>query len=290
LKQTTILAVTDDDVSKMAVHVREVFGSKVVRINGANLKQYYDQTSVEEATVWAERWEHGAKRGSKSATPASEALISAARTYLALSRVRSHVHADVVAVDCNTLRKLGGSVSLPCLSHFQMNNDGFTAVCSADLNAACAQALLTHISRKPGVLAKAAKGKSPAEVMLAHSACTNRLMGHQADASPYAVRPGVDGDQAVYVTTSMPRHEPITLVELDVAKRRMSVSSAETLGTQPQSEKCRTCVLAKTRDGLAPLPDGSIGPCVMTFGAYAKRVENLARLLGLQANETTDVA
>jgi hypothetical protein len=116
MKQTTILAVTDDDISKVAGHVREVFGSKVVRINGANLKQYFDQTSVEEATVWAEQWVHG---GKKSSHAPKEGVIAAARMYLTLSRLRSHCHADVVAVDlqhCSQTRRLCAaalSVALP---------------------------------------------------------------------------------------------------------------------------------------------------------------------------------
>lgn len=264
-----------------------MFGSKVVRITGTNLKQYYNQTSVEEATVWAERWAHGAKHG-KTAGPAPQSMVAAARVYLALSRVRSHCHADVVAVDCNTLRKLGGAVPLPCLSHFQMNNDGFTAVCSADLNAACAQALLTHISKRPGILAKTAGGRAGSDVALSHSACTNRLFGPQSDPSPYVVRPGVEGDPAVYVTTQLPRREAITVVDLDVAQRKMRVASAETAATLPQPEKCRTTVVAKAREELTA--DVGQSTCVMTVGAYAKRAENLARLLGLQTNEVTDVA
>jgi len=289
MKQTTILAVTDDDISSAAGQVREVLGSKVVRISGANLKRYYDQTSVEEATVWAERWEHGAKHG-KASGPSSQAMIAAARTYLALSRVRSHCHADVVAVDCNTLRRLGGSVPLPCLSHFQMNNEGFTAVCSADLNLACAQALLTHISKRPGILAKTAGGDAGAQVTLSHSACTNRLFGPQSDPSPYVVRPASGGDPAVYVTTQVPRREQVTLVDLSLAERKMRVASAETATTLPQPDKCRTSLVAKTREELETAGGGSQRTCVMSLGAYSKRAESLARLLGLQTNDTIDVA
>lgn len=121
MKETTILDVADYDIAGATDQVKKVYGSKVVRIGSEELASYYERADEREAAEWADLWVRQAK---KVVEPTREELVKSGKMYLALSRAASEKRADAAPMDCLSLFYSGRAPSYPCLSHFQMNNDG----------------------------------------------------------------------------------------------------------------------------------------------------------------------
>lgn len=281
MKETTILAVTDSDITAQAAKASALFGTKVVRVTGRELERMYPGADEREAIAWAERWRKG---GGKSAdgTPPTEAMKRSAQMYLTLCRAMERKKADVAAVDCAACRAAG--LPMPCLSHFQMNDDGAVAVCTADLSAACAQTLARYMAHVPAFLATPAgtSGRG-ADMALAHNACGTRLRGRGYNPMPYVMR-AFEGRHGpgIQAQTQLPRFEPITLISLDMGGRQMTACAAQIGGCGDRAEGCRVPFIAKAADRPATVPQGAA--VVTLFGSRSRQARHLARLLGMQTD------
>lgn len=285
MRETTILAVTNEDISGAAEQARQVFGTRVVRVPAAELRRQYERVSEIEAETWSERWRRGARR----VTDVNRnVLLDNARMYVAVRELMERTHARTVAIDCPSMRSQPGEIPLPCLAHFQLNNDGATAVCTANVDLACAQTLISTISRRPGIMARPVDSVPGKGVTLAHTACTNKIFGSTGDTNRYHLRNAAQEHRTVYIQSVLPKSQPITLVDLDLAHRQMRIASADAAGGPENVDRCRTCIFARTKQDLAAVGSPANRPCVMHFGAYAKRAAFAARLAKLDATPISE--
>lgn len=286
MRETTILAVTDEDITAAAEGARQVFGTRVVRVPAAALRAQYNRVGEVEAARWAEQWRRGAR---KVTNVSPELLVDNARMYLAISQMMRQMHAQTVAVNCASLRSQPGALPLPCMSHFQINNEGGTAVCTADVDVACAQTLLHNISRRPGILARPVRSAPGKGVTLSHMACTNRLFGPKGDANRYLLKNAEQEERTVYIQSLLPKNQPMTLVDLDLARRQIRIAAAEAGGGPEAPDGCQSCVFARTARDLSAAGSPPNRPCVIQFGAYARRAAFAAKLARIEPAGVTDV-
>jgi len=131
LKSSRILDITDKDISNISKEIKDTFGIQVIKMTSDELNLYYKKTDEAEAEKIADKW---IREALKVVEPTREEIVRSARMYLALKGAMQDNDADAVTIDCLSLCYAGKIPAYPCLALFQLNNEGSTGVCEADLN------------------------------------------------------------------------------------------------------------------------------------------------------------
>jgi len=285
MKESTILDVTDRDVATAAEQIKALLGAGVVRIGSEELASYYSKAGEREAEEWADFWISQAK---KVVEPARAEIVESGRMYLALSRAAADKHADAVTVDCLGMFYSGRMSAYPCLSHFQMNNDGGAGVCEGDLNSTCAQLMMRYLTGRPGYVSDPVIDTSRSEIIYAHCVSTNRVFGPKGKANPYIIRSHAEDDKGASIQSLLPVNETVTTLQMNVKSKRMVVHTGKTTRNLDEPKACRTKVAAKTdAERILNNWDTHVAAWhrVTIYGDWRKQALNLARLLGIEAFE-----
>ena len=282
MKESTVLDVLDHDISGWAPKLAEAYGINVVKMDSKELASYYDAADAKEAAQWADFWMRGAK---KVVEPTRDEIIKSGKMYLALSKACSDKKADAVTLDCLGLFYGGRMTAYPCLSHFQMNNDGGTGVCESDMNSTCTQLMMRYLTGRPGYVSDPVIDTSKDEIIYAHCVSHNRAFGPKGATNPYIIRSHREDDKGAAVQSLLPIGEPITTLETDFLGKRMVIHSGQTVENVDEPKACRTKLAAKT-NAQKILDNWDMGWHRVTFyGDYRQQAINLARLLGIAVTE-----
>ena len=282
LKESTILDVTDADVSGSSGVISKNLGPSVVGMGSKELASYYDAADSREAQDWADFWMKGAK---KVVEPTRDEIIKSGRMYLALSKAMTDKKADAVTMDCLGMFYSGRITAYPCLSHFQVNNDGSTGVCESDLNSTCTQLMLRYLTGRPGYVSDPVIDTSKDEIIYAHCVAHSRPFGPGGKANPYIVRSHAEDGKGASIQSLLPLGEMVTTLEVDVSGKRMVIHSGVTAENIDEAKACRTKLAAKT-NAQAVLDNWDMGwHRVTVYGDYRKQAINLAKLLGVSVSE-----
>lgn len=282
MKESTILDVVDYDVTAWADTIRNLFGTKVVRMGSEELASYYVKSDEAEATRWANLW---IKQARKVVEPSREEIVKSGKMYLALAQAASDKRADAVTMDCLGMFYTGRVTAYPCLSHFQMNNDGGTGVCEGDLNSTCTQLMMRYLTGRPGYVSDPVIDTARGWVIYAHCVATNRVYGPQGKANPYIIRSHAEDQKGVSVQSLMPLGEIVTTLEIDAGSKRMVIHTGKTVANIDDPKACRT-KLAVTTNAENILDEWDMGwHRVTVYGDWRKQAIQLARLYGITVNE-----
>lgn len=282
MKESTILDVVDYDITAWAGGVNSLFGTKVVKMGSEELASYYSRADEAEAARWADLW---IKQAKKVVEPSREEIIKSGKMYLALAQAAADKRADAVTMDCLGMFYSGRITAYPCLSHFQMNNDGGTGVCEADLNSTCTQLMMRYLTGRPGYVSDPVIDTSRGWIVYAHCVATNRVFGPQGKANPYIIRSHAEDAKGASVQSLMPVGETVTTLEIDVMGKRMVIHTGKTVANIDDPKACRTKLAAKT-DAQNILNEWDMGwHRVTVYGDWRRQAMNLARLYGLTVNE-----
>ena len=282
MRQSKILDIVDSDVAAPAEQVKKVYGTKVVQIGSKELGSYYDNADENEAVQWADYWIGEAE---KVVEPTRAEIVKSGKMYLALSRAVSERRADAVTMDCLGMFYTGRVTAYPCLSHFQMNNDGATGVCEGDLNSTCTQLMMRYLTGRPGYVSDPVIDTSRDEIIYAHCVAMNRVFGPKARANPYIIRSHAEDGKGAAVRSLMPLGETVTTLEADVWSKRMVIHTGKTTRNVDDPKACRTKLAAKT-NAQRILDGWDMGwHRVTVYGDWRKQAMDLARLLGIVVTE-----
>ena len=279
MKESTILDIVDRDLTGVADKFRENLGVNVVGMGSKELASYYAKADEGEAAEWADYW---IKQAKKVAEPSREDILKSGKMYLALSRAVQDRGADAVTMDCLGMFYRGQVTAYPCLSHFQMNNDGGTGVCEGDLNSTCTQLMMRYLTGRPGYVSDPVIDTAREEIIYAHCVSTNRVFGPKGKANPYIIRSHAEDGKGAVVQSLMPLKEMVTTLETDVSNRRMVIHTGKTTRNVDEPKACRTKLAAKT-NAERVLANWDMGwHRVTVYGDWRKQAMNLARLLGIE--------
>ncbi len=282
MKESVILDFIDRDMAAPAVKIKELYGAEVVRMGSEELASYYARASEREAEAWADRWTKGAK---KVVEPSREDLVSSGRMYIALSDAARDKRADAVTVDCLGMFYSGRITAYPCLSHFQMNNDGGTGVCESDLNSTCTQLMMRYLTGRPAYVSDPVIDTSRSEIIYAHCVAHNRAFGPDGRPSPYIIRSHAEDGKGASVQSLLPSGETVTTLEADIWSRRMVIHTAQTVRNVDDPKACRTKLAAKT-EARTVLDNWDMGwHRVTVYGDWRNQAMDLARLYGMAVTE-----
>ncbi len=278
LKESVILDVVDSDIADAAKAVKDFLGATVVKMGSSELAHYYAQADTREAEAWAKFWAANAR---KVVEPTAKDLVDSGRMHLALAQAATDKKADAVTMDCLGMFYSGRITAYPCLSHFQMNNDGGTGVCEADLNSTCTQLALRYLTGRPGYVSDPVIDTSKGQIIYAHCVATNRVFGPKGKTNPYIIRSHAEDGKGASVQSLLPTGEVVTSLEIEVATKKMVIHTAKAVENIDEPKACRT-KLAAQANARTILDNWDLNwHRVTVYGDWRREALDLARLLGV---------
>lgn len=289
MRDARILVVADGEswgADKQTVERSEaLFGTQVTRINADTLQSHYEAVNEEEAKNWKEHW---IQEALKVVEPAEEEILRSARMFLALQSAMKDAHADAVTVDCLGLFYSNRLPAYPCLGFFQLNNDGATGVCEADIDSTLTQLLVRYLTGRPGYVSDPVIDTASDQIIYAHCVATNRVFGPAGLANPYILRSHAEDRRGASVQSLMPLGHPVTTAKVSVKNKAFAIHTGKTVANVEDDKGCRTKLAAETETQriLDNYHSEIFGwHRVTCYGEYRKSLINLATLYGLKIFE-----
>jgi len=276
--------------------IKKLFGTKVIRMSCEEINTYYTSIPEEEAEVLADRWINEALR---IIEPTRDEIVKSARMYLGIKKAMKEKKADAFTIDCfGLLHKLA---AYPCMALFQLNNEGLTGVCEADLSSTITQLLLRYLTEeitgepRPGFVNDPVVDPTARRIIYAHCVASNKCFGPRGSANPYIIRSHAESRAGVAIQSLLPSGYKVTSVQIHFMRDPplMVMHQAETIGNEDAEEGCRTKLVAKANvDKIINnwnRKGGWVFPAqwhrVTIFGDWRKQLINLAILMGMEVFE-----
>lgn len=284
LKGARIVNVKDRDISGQVKLLRDVLGTDMVQVKSDEFNRFYKAADQRLAEQWTNYWIKRASGMNKKETSRRE-VVKAARTHIAICNILKDKDADTVTMDCLTLvygKKVEG---YPCLSFFELLNQGLTGVCESDVDSTATFLLMRYLTGRPGFVSDPVIDTSTGEIIYAHCLGTNRVFGPRGMANKYIIRSHAEDNAGASVQSLMPTGQPITSLKIHLGTRHLVVHTGTTTRNIDEPKACRTKLAAKAEvENL--LQNWTRGwHRVTVYGQWRKDVVNLGRLLGLTVIE-----
>ncbi len=285
MRETRVLVVADRETwaadQRMIDGIHDMFGTDVVRIKSDELHGYYHAVDADEAEAWQNRW---IREAVKVVEPDEAEIGRSARMYLALKAAMEAKGADAVTVDCLGLYYAGNLLAYPCMGFFQLNNEGSTGVCEADLDSTLTQLLIRFATGRPGYVSDPVIDTATDQIIYAHCVATNRVFGPEGLGNPYIIRSHAEDGKGASVQSLLPLGHDVTTVKVSVRNKAFAVHSGRAVANVDDDKACRTKLAAEVdaRKILDNYHSELFGWHRVTFyGDYRELFVELATLYGL---------
>lgn len=288
MKNSRILAVFDEEGffanSYVINKIKEIFGTEVLQIKSEEINSYYREVAIGEAEKIKTKW---VKEAVKVVEPSEDEILKSAKLFLAIKKAIDDKNADAFTVDCLSLCYEHRLPAYPCLSLFQLNNDGIPGACEADLESAITQMLIRYLTGRPGYISDPVIDVATNQIIYAHCVATNKVYGPDGLANPYIIRSHAEDRKGASVQSLMPLEETVTTVKVSLDKA-FAIHQGKTIANVEQDKGCRTKLAAgveaeKILDRYHfELFKWHLVTC---YGDFRKQFTNLATLYGLEIFE-----
>jgi L-fucose isomerase-like protein len=289
MRQANILVIADGETwgarQEVLSHVLDTFGTRAEQMSSDALKTYYERTDAEEAEHWKDKW---TREALKVVEPDGAEILRSARMYLALRAAMRDAEADAVTVDCLGLYYGGKLFAYPCLGFFQLNNEGSTGVCEADVDSTLTQLLIRYLTGRPGYVSDPVIDTATGQIIYAHCVATNRVFGPHGLANPYVIRSHAEDGKGASVQSLLPLGQPVTTLKVSTAHDAFAIHTGRTVGNVEDDKACRTKLAAEV-DAQRILDNYRSELFgwhrVTCYGDYRKPFVDLATLYGLDIHK-----
>lgn len=273
-----------EQVKRRAEFLRKRYGIQLVYVSSSQVNEIYRTVDQREAENIAEKWINEAE---KVVEPTRQEILNAAKLYLALKRLLDQHEADAITVDCLTLVYSGRLPAYPCLAFFQLNNDGYTATCEADIDSTATMLLLRYLTGRPSFVSDPVIDQATQQIIYAHCVAPTKVYGPDGPASPYRIRSHAEDRKGAAVQALLPLGETVTTAKLVLGEETLIIHTAQTTANVEEEKACRTKLAAKTNADkiLENWPPSSGWHRVTVYGDYRKQLKNIAKLLRLKVIE-----
>jgi len=284
------------DIDEQIARLKKLFGVEVVRLDYADIEKYFDEASEERSEEIADSWIKSALR---VVEPNRDDIVASARMYLALKKMIKDYNADGITIDC--YRKFHELPAYPCMAFFQLNNEGITAVCEADLSSALTQLLLRYLTEemagelRPGFVNDPAADFSKNWIIYCHCTASNRAFGPNGEPNPFVIRSHAESGKGVAVQSLMPLGEVVTAVQIHFMRDPplLVIHQGKAVAHIDREEGCRTKLAVET-DAKRIFSNwnrrgGWILPAhwhrVVVYGDWREHLKDLATLMRMEIFE-----
>lgn len=219
--------------------VKEIFGVEIVTMPYEKLVEYYNKVSDEDARKLAKKW---IENSIAMINIDEEEIIRDAKMYYALKAAMKEVSADTVTIDCIKALFFDKKLlpAFPCLAFAQLNNEGYTAVCEADMNAVITQLLGRHITGRAGFICDRTLDTSSNRAFYWHCTCPTKMYGIEGPSLPYIIRK-THLEEGTGLQVLAPVGQAVTVVKFNVSEKALALHQGRILGNEHHIGcKCRT--------------------------------------------------
>ncbi len=286
MKQTVILVITNAErARKKALPLEKDWQCRFVYADSSVFMEYMEKTSDEEAQVIAHRW---ITEALEVVEPTEADIVESARVHIALREMMKAYGAQAVTVDCLEL-SYGGEYGkdshfYPCLSHFEMLEQGTIAVCEADVNATVTSLVLSYLTGKSGFVSDPAIDTSSNQIIYAHCVGCRKAYGcEDSRTCQYVIRSHAEDKKGASVQIIFPAGEKLTTTM--IYPGAAVIHNAKSVGNVGLQEACRTKLAAETNAESILNHWGGSWHRVTVFGDYRKLLKQLYRAKGLRVIE-----
>ena len=285
LRDARILVVSDRREKPDKDERIDPTGTTVVQMGSDRLHEYYNATQEQTAEDYQQQWMDEAV---KMVEPDAEEILKSARMHLALKAAMQDAEADAVTVDCLGLYYANKLPAYPCLSFFQLNNEGSTGVCEADIDSTLSQLMLRYLTGRPGYVSDPVIDTAANQIVYAHCVATNRVFGPDSARNPYIIRSHAEDGKGASVQSMMPLGETVTTIKINPRDKRFAIHNGRTVANVNDDKGCRTKLAAEV-DAQMLMDNYRFDLFgwhrVTCYGDHRKACLNLARLYGFDIHE-----
>ncbi|MGC9004726.1 MAG: hypothetical protein ACP5KZ_08510 [bacterium] len=282
LEQSKIIVVTDGDVSAVAKKVKELFGTIVEGVTSDEVNSIYRRVRLSSAEEWADKW---IKEAEKVVEPTREDIVKAARLYIALKSLMNSRKADAVTVNCLGLVYGNRLEAYPCLAFFQLNNEGSTGCCEADVDSTITQLMMRYLTGRPGYISDPVLDTATNRIIYAHCVATNKVFGPDGPSNSYIIRSHAEDGKGASVQSLLPLGEKITTLRISIWDSTLVLHTGKTVANIDEPKGCRTKLAAEV-DARKILKNWTHTWHRVTFyGDWREDVKNFAKLKNLRVIE-----
>ena len=282
LKGARIIDVKDGDLSGATSNLSNILGATLIQMKSDELAQRYAAADDNLAARWADYWMQNAYHVIE---PAREELLKSGKIHVAFLNAFQEYEADTLTMDCLGMFYSQKINAYPCLSFFEMLNQGLTGICEADVDSTMTALLMRHLTGRPGFVSDPVIDTSTNEIIYAHCVASCRNFGPQGKVNKYILRSHAEDRQGASVQSLMPEGEPVTTLRLALGDKHLMVHTGVTTRNIQEDKACRTKIAARA-EAEKLLRNWTHGWHRVTFyGDWRKDVVNVGRLLGLTVIE-----
>ncbi|MBC7326843.1 hypothetical protein H5T87_01840 [bacterium] len=283
LEQSKILVVTDGaDLTPVTRKVQELFGTMVEGVSSDEVNAVYRRIRNSSAQEWADKW---IKEAKKVVEPTQEDILKAAKMYLALKSIMERKSGDAITVNCLGLVYGGKLEAYPCLAFFQLNNEGSTGCCEADVDSTITQLMMRYMTGRPGYISDPVLDTATNRIIYAHCVAMNRAFGPNGPSNPYIIRSHAEDNKGASVQSLLPLGEKITTLRISIWDNTILLHTGKTVANIDDPKGCRTKLAAEV-DAKKMLRNWTHTWHRVTFyGDWREDVKNFAKLKGLKVIE-----
>ena len=282
MSASTLLDVTDRDVSqKKALH-QKTLGLNLEVVSSAELNTVYERANGGDAKEYAGAWIAGAET---IVEPSVEEIHKSAAMYIGMRDLMARWSAQAIAVDCLEMFYGGRMVAYPCLGFFQLNNDGYVGACEADLQSAATMLMMTYLTGRPGYISDPVIDTSKNQIIYAHCVAPNKVFGPNGVSNRYEIRSHSEDRKGAAVRSLLPQGE-VTTLKLVPEQKVVVLHKAKAVDNIDEDRACRTKLAADVKDARRLMTDWKYGwHRVTVYGDYRNQVETVSGLLGFKVVE-----
>ena len=271
---------------KTVDRVKEIFGVEVVVKTLKDLHEYKDKVDEKEAKKFADKW---IREAHEIVEPTEKDIFESAKMYLALEKAKSETKADVVSVDCILMFFAYDLTEYPCLSFFEMNNNGEIGVCEGDLDACVTSLIIKAISGRPGFVSDPFVDTEQNQIVYAHCVASCKPLGPESAACRYRIRTHAEDEASAALQVIMPVGYPLTTIKCSAAGKAMSIHSGESIGNVDHPNGCRTKLVGRVASSKTIMDNWHnelfSWHRVTVFGDYRKDFIDIAKYYDLDIYE-----
>lgn len=291
MRRTTVLVVQDvpetghGNRAELSKRFGETWGIRVVTAGSEEFLNYMKAVPDDEAQKVADHW---VADSVEVREPTRDDLLESARVYVSVRNMMRDYGAQAVTLDCLGLSYTGAYGEhrhfYPCLSHFEMLNNGVVAVCEADLNSTVTELLIHYLTGRPGFVSDPVIDTSSDQIIYAHCVACRKVFGcNDARSCRYIIRSHAEDKKGASVQVIFPAGEDVTTVIVypDFA----CIHSAKSVGNVGLEEGCRSKLAAVTDAQKVLYNWRGAWHRVTVFGDYRKAFMWLFKSRGLKVYE-----
>lgn len=283
LEQSKILIVTGGgDITPTARRVKELFGTTLEEVSVEEVNSAYRRVRTRSAQEWADKWVREAK---KVVEPTPEDILKAARLYLAVKSIMNVRGGDAITINCLGLVYSGRLEAYPCLAWFQLNNEGSTGCCEADVDSTITQLMMRYMTGRPGYISDPVLDTATNRIIYAHCVAMSKPFGPDGPANPYIIRSHAEDGKGASIQSLLPIGEKITTLRISIWDNSIILHTGKTVANIDDPKGCRTKLAAEV-DARKILRNWTHTWHRVTFyGDWREDVKSFAKLKGLKVIE-----